>query len=192
MRVRMTEDILERITHWFDRHGAGSYDGGRRESVSALAHALQCAQLAERAHADAPLVVAALLHDVGHFVALDDLGDRDDMDDAHELRAVAVLVRDFAPAVIEPIRLHVAAKRYLTAVEPRYLAGLSPASMRSLAQQGGPMSRDEVGRFEARPHAQDAVRLRRWDDQAKVPGLPTPALAHYLALVDEVRLPARV
>ena len=187
----MPSDILERLTHWFAQHGGSSYEGLRHESVSALDHALQCAQLAEDAHADAPLVAAALLHDVGHFVAIADIGHADDFDDVHELRGVAVLVRDFPSAVIEPIRLHVAAKRYLTAVEPTYFAGLSPASVHSLSQQGGPFRGAEIGRFEALPFAQDAVRLRRWDDLAKRPGRETPSLAYYLALVDEVRVPAR-
>ena len=187
----MPSDILERIEHWFSLHGATSYEGNRRESVSALNHALQCAQLAEDARADASLVAAALLHDVGHFVAIADVGELEDVDDVHELRGVAVLVHDFPPAVIEPIRLHVAAKRYLTAVEPKYLRGLSPASVHSLAQQGGPMGSAELARFEALPFADDAVRLRRWDDLAKMPGMATPSLAYYLALLDEVRLPAR-
>lgn len=187
----MPSDILERIEHWFALHGATSYEGNRRESVSALAHALQCAQLAEDAHADPALVAAALLHDVGHFVAISEVGEAEDVDDVHELRGVAVLVRDFPPAVIEPIRLHVAAKRWLTAVEPAYLRGLSPASLHSLAQQGGPFDDAEIARFEALPFAQDAVRLRRWDDLAKTPGRETPGLGYYLALLDEVRVPAR-
>ena len=187
----MPSDILERIEHWFALHGATSYEGNRRESVSALNHALQCARLAEDARADASLVAAALLHDVGHFVAIADVGEMEDVDDVHELRGVAVLVHDFPSAVIEPIRLHVAAKRYLTAVEPKYLRGLSPASVHSLAQQGGPMGPAELARFEALPFADDAVRLRRWDDLAKMPGMATPSLAYYLALLDEVRLPAR-
>jgi predicted HD phosphohydrolase len=186
--MRMPSDILERIEHWFALHGASSYEGHRRESVSALNHALQCAQLAEDARADPALVVAALLHDVGHFVAIDDIGERADIDDVHELRGVAVLVRDFPPAVIEPIRLHVAAKRYLTA---KYAAGLSPASVHSLVQQGGPMKAVEIARFEALRFADDAVRLRRWDDLAKMAGQQTPPLAYYLALVDEVRLCAK-
>ena len=187
----MPSDILERLSHWFALHGASSYEGHRRESVSALNHALQCAQLAEDAHADAALVTAALLHDVGHFVAIADIGEKDDIDDVHELRGVAVLVRDFPPAVIEPIRLHVAAKRYLTAIEPKYLGGLSPASVHSLAQQGGPFRGAEIARFEAMPFAADAVRLRRWDDLAKTPGRETPGLGYYLAVLDEVRLPPR-
>ena len=191
MRVRMRADILEQVAHWFARHGAVSCEGGHRHCVSALEHALQCAQLAEDAHADVALVAAALLHDVGHFGALDDNlgGDDDDgVDDAHELRGAAMLVHDFPVAVIEPIRLHVAAKRYLCAIEPAYLAGLSSAAARTLAQQGGPMDAAEAAAFGACAFAQDAVRLRRWDDLAKVPGRSTPGLAYYLALLGEVRV----
>jgi predicted HD phosphohydrolase len=187
----MSSDILERISRWFALHGATSCEGNRRESVSALNHALQCAQLAEQARADSALVTAALLHDVGHFVAIDDIGTNDAIDDVHELRGSAVLARDFPPAVIEPIRLHVSAKRYMTAIDPSYLAGLSPASVHSLAQQGGPFGGAELARFEALPFAEDAVRLRRWDDIAKMPGRPTPTLGYYLALADELRLPPR-
>ena len=124
-------------------------------------------------------------------MAIADIGEKDDIDDVHELRGVAVLVHDFPAAVIEPIRLHVAAKRYLTAIETSYARGLSPASVHSLAQQGGPFTAKEIARFEALPFAADAVRLRRWDDLAKRPDWHTPGLAYYLALVDEVRVPAR-
>jgi predicted HD phosphohydrolase len=158
--------------------------------VSALQHALQCAQLAEDARADAALVAAALLHDIGHFVALAELPDQEEVDDLHELRGVAVLRPHFPPAVCEPVRRHVAAKRWLTAVEPAYLQALSPASVHTLAQQGGPMDAAEIAAFEASPFAEDAVRLRRWDDLAKVPGRATPSLDYYLALLDEVRIRA--
>jgi predicted HD phosphohydrolase len=149
----MPSDILERIEHWFALHGATSYEGARRESVSALNHALQCAQLAEHARAEAPLIVAALLHDVGHFVAIADVGEMEDIDDVHELRGVAVLVRDFTAAVVEPIRLHVAAKRYLTATEPKYLAsfrGIAICRGRGAAQAMGRPGED-AGAGDAEP-----------------------------------------
>jgi phosphonate degradation associated HDIG domain protein len=186
----MGADIVERIARWFALHGAQSYEGARRESVSALEHALQCARLAEDAGAGPALVAAALLHDIGHFVALDDLPGHDDVDDLHERRGAAVLAPHFPPAVCEPVRLHVAAKRWLTAVEPAYLRALSPASVHTLAQQGGPMDAAQAAAFEAAPFAGDAVGVRRWDDLAKVPGRPTPRLDDYLPLLDEVRLRA--
>ena len=134
-------DIADRIAQWFAAHGHEAYDGARREPVTALEHALQCAQLAEFAHAEPELVVAALLHDVGRFVSPGDLGWKniDDVDDRHEVRAAAVLAPHFDAAAVEPVRLHVEAKRYLTAVDPSYMDALSPASVHSLVLQGGPM-----------------------------------------------------
>lgn len=187
-----TPHLVDRIEGLFLRHGQALYDGRRQEPVTALAHALQCAQLAEWAHADDTLVAAALLHDVGHFLVHEDDGvdDRVDelTDDAHELRAVPFLSQAFGPAVVEPVRLHVAAKRYLVATEPRYAAALTPASRHSLQLQGGPMTAEERAAFELLPHAMDAVRLRTWDDAAKEPGKRTPPLAYYLALLREVAL----
>jgi phosphonate degradation associated HDIG domain protein len=178
-------DVMNRIAHLYEHAGRKPYDGGRRESVTALEHALQCAQLAEWAGADGPLVAAALLHDVGDLVG--PAADTDAADNRHELRALEVLRGAFGPEVLDPIRLHVAAKRYLVATEPGYSATLSPASVLSLSLQGGPMSDAEQRRFEEEPFAPQAVLLRRWDDAAKTPGKATPSLDYYLALLDEVR-----
>jgi phosphonate degradation associated HDIG domain protein len=180
-------DLLDQIEQLFDTHGHQPYEGRRAESVTALAHALQCAQLAEWAHARPGLVAAALLHDIGHFLTPD--VQVDEIDDVHELRALGLLGREFGTEVLEPIRLHVQAKRYLVAVDPGYVAGLSPASVHSLDLQGGPLRDDELRAFEALPYADDAVALRRWDDLAKTPGERTPPLAYYLSLLDNVRLP---
>jgi len=175
---------IDDIEGLFLRHGGKAYDGSRREPVTGLQHALQCAQLAEWAHADDSLVAAAFLHDIGHFVAgVDD----DRTDDLHEERALPHLSGRFGPEVLEPIRLHVAAKRYLVATDPAYLTGLSPASVHSLTLQGGAMSEDEVQSFTATPFAMDAVQLRRWDDLAKVPGQITPSLDYYLALLEDLQ-----
>ena len=141
-------DVMNRIAHLYEHAGRKPYDGGRRESVTALEHALQCAQLAEWAGADGPLVAAALLHDVGDLVA--PAADTDAADNRHELRALEVLRGAFGPEVLDPIRLHVAAKRYLVATEPGYSATLSPASVLSLSLQGGPMSDAEQRRFHDR------------------------------------------
>jgi predicted HD phosphohydrolase len=128
------------------------------------------------------LVVAALLHDVGHLLdgQDEDLADRG-VDGRHEEAGCAWLSRHFGPEVTEPIRLHVAAKRYLCAVDRSYLSGLSRASRLSLELQGGPMTSAEVAAFEGHPFFRDAVRLRRWDDTAKVPGLAVPGPSHYQA-----------
>jgi phosphonate degradation associated HDIG domain protein len=176
-------DAIDDIEQLFARHGDRLYEGQLREAVTALEHSLQCAQLAEWARADSALVAAALLHDIGHFVE-QSVGDQ--VDDEHEQRAAAMLASSFPPSVVEPVRLHVQAKRYLVATDDQYLAGLSSASVHSLSLQGGPMSADECARFEAMPHAEGAVLLRRWDDSAKTPGRKTPSLAYYLALLREV------
>ena len=142
--------------------------GSRRyglAAVSQLQHALQAALLAEQTGGDAALVTAALLHDIGHMVhGLGEDPAADGVDDRHEELGRAYLAALFGPAVTEPVRLHVAAKRYLCATEPDYFAKLSPDSVRSLALQGGPMSAEEVAAFRALPHSEAAVRLRRFDE----------------------------
>jgi phosphonate degradation associated HDIG domain protein len=183
--LSLSLDIVDQIEELFLKHGHLSYEGLRTEPVTALAHAVQCAQLAEWAGAPSALVVASLLHDIGHFIAPDPNADA--IDDVHELRALGLLVPEFGPAVIEPIRLHVQAKRYLVTVDAKYADTLSPASTHSLMLQGGPMSPDEVRLFKALPFSAEAVCLRRWDDLAKVPGRRTPSLAYYLTLADAER-----
>lgn len=181
-----TTSLVERIGWLFQRHGDTPYVGVREEPISATAHALQCAQLAEWAHADTPLIAAAFLHDVGHLLVQGQARIADTLDDEHELVALPLLAQGFGPAVIEPVRLHVQAKRYLVRVDERYKTTLSPASIHSLVLQGGPMDDAEMAAFEALPYAGDALCLRRWDDLAKEPGRRTPPLAYYLALLDEV------
>ncbi len=169
--------IVDDIMGLFARHGAAAYHG---EAVSQTEHALQSAALAEGENAPDHLIVAALLHDVGHLLdgQDEDLAERG-LDGRHEEAACSWLGKNFGPDVTEPIRLHVAAKRYLCAIDPDYLAGLSPASRLSLSLQGGPMNADERAEFESSPLYHDAIRLRHWDDTAKVPGLKVPGLAHY-------------
>jgi len=163
---------IDEIEALFARHGSETYG----EGVTQLEHALQTAALAEAEGADDALVVAALLHDVGHFLQ--------PTDDSfgyhkHDRSGGAWLAQRFGPAVSEPVRLHVAAKRYLCASEPDYFAKLSSASVHSLGKQGGPMSAAEAKAFAAEPHAKAATRLRRWDDGGKLDGLHVPDVEHY-------------
>src|SRR5947209_4661571 len=150
----------ERILQLFAERGRSAYLG---EAVTQEEHALQAAWAAEKAGADAPLIVAALLHDVGHLLHdLDHAAERG-VDDCHEERGRLWLEEHFAPAVSEPVRLHVAAKRYLCVAEPGYFGRLSPASVLSLELQGGPMTEDEATAFRAGPFSAAAIALRRWD-----------------------------
>ena len=153
-------------------------------TISQLDHALQGAALAEADGEPDALVVATLLHDIGHMVHK--LGEKPaerGIDDMHEVLGAKQLARLFGPEVSEPVRLHVAAKRYLCATEADYFAKLSPDSVLSLSLQGGPMSGEEVAAFRALPQAEDAVRLRRFDEGAKVKGLETPPVQHFLPYV---------
>ncbi|MFO1536266.1 MAG: HD domain-containing protein [Actinomycetota bacterium] len=163
------------------RRGGERYD----EDVTQTDHAIQCAALARADGADDALVVAALLHDVGHLLDLDRGGAYvPGVDRRHEVVGVEYLAAVFPAEVADPVLLHVEAKRYLCATEHAYAAGLSAGSQRSLAVQGGPMTAAEATAFLARPGAEAAIRLRRWDDAGKVVGLHRPAFASYRPLLD--------
>ncbi len=169
--------VVDTIIRLFDSQGHEAYFG---EPVSQREHALQAAYLAEQDGSPGWLIAAALLHDIGHLVhgQPEDLADRGG-DGLHEDAGATWLAPHFGPDVVRPIRLHVAAKRYLCAVEPGYLSALSPASALSLRLQGGPMDAAEAARFASDPHHGPAIRLRRWDDRAKIPGLIVPGVEHY-------------
>ena len=166
----------------FARKGGRLYDG---EPVTQLEHALQSAARAEAASAPPALVCAALLHDLGHM--LNDQGETPTLrgiDDLHQFAALPFLRGTFDEDVLEPIRLHVDAKRYLCATHPGYYDALSADSKRSLKLQGGVFTADEAAAFIARPYARGAVDVRQWDDLAKVAGAPTPPLAYYVTFLE--------
>ena len=175
---------IDDIRSLFDQYGALAYSG---EPVSQLEHALQSAALAEHDGAASELVAAALLHDLGHLLNRHgDTPTERGIDDLHQYFALPFLRANFSDAVLEPIKLHVDAKRCLCAIDPAYFGKLSADSVRSLELQGGVFSAEEASEFLARPYAQDALRLRRWDDQAKAAGAITPSLDHYLSVVEQV------
>ena len=179
---QIVELLGSRATTWYGQ-----------EAVSQLEHALQCAHLAERANESPETVVAALLHDLGHMLSAErtPVADQDALpakDDLHQFVALPFLRSLFPDAVLEPIKLHVDAKRYLCAVDAGYWADLSPASKHSLELQGGRYDDAQVRGFEDLTFYAEAVRLRRYDDLAKVPGQVTPPLAHYAALMGQVAL----
>jgi phosphonate degradation associated HDIG domain protein len=177
-------NVTDEILTIFQKCGSVEYFG---ESVSMTEHALQAAFFARTAGAPPGLIVAALLHDIGHLVddVPSDIADWT-MDAHHEQVGGRWLARRFRPEVSEPVRLHVPAKRYLLATDAGYFAKLSPASVVTLKLQGGPMAAHEVAQFETEPFYKDAVRVRQWDDQGKVAGLKTPELGDYRTLIEEV------
>lgn len=210
MIIPTVDEIIDLYRH----EGARQYG---REAVSQLEHALQCAHLAEQADGKPELIAACFLHDIGHMVGnlvqRDLLGraaayfaagesheyqhtaaeqtallEAELQNDLHEHRAQWYLRGLFGPGVIEPIRLHVEAKRYLCHVDPGYWDTLSDESKHSLEVQGGRHNDDQAAVFMASPHSRNAVQLRRWDDRAKTPCAPTPDLEHYATVLKSVVL----
>jgi phosphonate degradation associated HDIG domain protein len=171
---------LDEVLAIYDAHGHRAYG----ESVTELEHALQCATLAQDAGEPPEVVAAALLHDLGHLCH--QLGEdvaAHGVDAQHERLGHALLAPLFTDAIADACRLHVSAKRYLCRVDPAYAATLSEASQRSLALQGGAMDAADAAAFEREPHGALAVRVRRYDDLGKVPGMSTPALRDFVPLL---------
>ena len=179
--------VTSEIVNLFSSRGTAAYFG---EPVSIVEHSLQAAHFAQRDGAGDALIVATLLHDVGHLIhdAPDDIADWHS-DAQHELAGSSWLSQWFEPLVTDPVRLHVAAKRYLCATSPSYFDRLSPASVVTLRLQGGPMTKAEQEVFRAEPNFRDALRLRLWDEQGKVAGLVTSSLADYRDLIERVAIP---
>jgi len=178
--------VIDEIFATFREKGRSTYLG---EPVTLTEHMLQAAVAAEDDGADDELVAAALLHDYGHLIHdLPEDSAEHGLDTAHEDVGHAFLARHFPPEVVEPIRLHVAAKRYLCAVEPSYLDELSEASRHSLELQGGPFDEAEVREFQRNPHWRNAVRLRRYDDLGKEPGRRLPGVESFRPVLEAVLL----
>jgi phosphonate degradation associated HDIG domain protein len=172
--------VINMILAAFDKRGSDKYG---EEAVTQLQHAVQCGHLAIKAGADDRLIAAALLHDVGHI--LDDGPMPDDchtnLDDKHEQKGYQFLQQYFGPAVADPVRLHVLAKRYLCTADPGYKKQLSPTSLKSFLDQGGTMSESEMAEFESEPYYHQAMRLRHWDDTAKDPSGVNPPLTDFIS-----------
>ena len=180
--------VVAELERLFTEEGAEEYFG---EAVTQAAHMLQAAAFAESAGAPDALVAAALLHDVGHFTSA--VSGRELMegtDNRHSHSGADWLSAWFPESVTEPVRLHVAAKRYLCAVEPGYFDLLSEASVHTLNVQGGPMGPQEAERFAAEPYAQQAIALRRWDEAAKEPDAVVPGFDHFCDLLARLVRPS--
>ncbi len=176
--------VVETILRLFAEEGDSEYGG---EDVTQLEHALQTAYFAKKSGSSAALISAALLHDIGHLLHdLPEDAPEAGIDDCHEELGRKWLTRWFPPQVVEPVRLHVDAKRYLCAVEPAYFDRLSAPSILSLKLQGGPMSAEEATQFRSSEHWAEAILLRRWDDTAKIVGLDVPRIETYVPHLEEV------
>jgi phosphonate degradation associated HDIG domain protein len=177
------DDVMRAIVELFAAHGDSNYGG---EAVTQREHALQAAHFARQMGAPEHVVVAALLHDIGHLLhdLPEDAPDHG-VDDLHEALAYQWMEPRFIEAVTQPACLHVQAKRYLAHAEEGYFAQLSPPSVQSLAIQGGPMTADEAAEFAKHPHFEDAILLRCCDEAAKVPELKVDSLESYLPLIEQ-------
>ena len=184
MNATVRISSVDEVFRLLESGGGEAYFG---EPVTVLEHSQQAAWFVQEAGGGEASIAAALLHDVGHLLHAEgeDAAERG-LDTRHEELGVSALNGHLPAAVLDPIRLHVAAKRYLCLVESDYLTALSPASAASLALQGGPMSVVEAEAFLASPHAQTAIAVRRGDDAAKVSGLAVPGLECYRRLVESM------
>ena len=178
------DSIVDHIEDVFSRRGAESYIG---EQVTMAQHMLQTAQCAEQAGANNSLIVAALLHDIGHYKnEIPESSLAKCIDNYHE-EAGANFLEDYFPiSVVEPIRQHVATKRYLCAVRPEYFELLSAASIDTLNLQGGPMSSEEVIEFEKNDYLEECIKLRYWDEDAKDSNRICPSFSYYRALIESL------
>ncbi len=179
-----SENIVAFISDIFLRRGADSYLG---EDVTMSEHMLQGAQLAEQSGAPEETIVAALLHDIGHYTnEFPEDALENGINNYHDEAGAAVLKPYFPDRVTDCVRYHVAAKRYLCAVDPDYFAKLSEASVHTLGLQGGPMNKEEVQAFKTLPYVKDIIQVRLWDDEGKVAGVQTPDFAYYAPMVQHV------
>lgn len=181
-------DVIDQVFSIYRERGHRHYG----ENVTETQHALQCATFARQNGESAAVVAACLLHDYGHLVH--DLGEdiADQGVDAHHESLGANRLRNlFEPIVVEPVRLHVAAKRYLCWKEPGYYEGLSEASQKSLHLQGGPMTDTEGAEFERHPFYDNAIRVRKYDDMGKLDDMQTPDFEDFRADLMAFVKPAR-
>jgi phosphonate degradation associated HDIG domain protein len=173
--------VVDFVIDLFNNKGGDLYGG---EEVTQLEHGLQAAHFAKEANASEALITAALLHDIGHLLhSLPDDATEKGIDDLHEEVGAEFLNKYFQDVVVESVKLHVPAKRYLCLVEPGYYGKLSPTSKASLLLQGGIMTGVEKASFEQNTYFKEAVALRKWDDLAKIPALEVAPIEAYRFMI---------
>ena len=187
-------DAIAEVMQVYQERGEQRYG---TEDVTQLEHALQTATLAVDEGADATLISAALLHDIGHIREAQiqgaqnhqqnaDEADRGNqsLDDRHEDSSYRWILEHFGKAVADPVRLHVVAKRYLCTKDSTYEKRLSPTSYASFMDQGGPMDERELAEFESEEYWNEALRLRHWDDTAKDPNRQTQSIESFVSYLE--------
>ena len=178
----------------YEGYGGAEYAG---EKITQLEHMLQSAQLAEEQGYDEEVILAAFLHDIGHICVSaseakepddDAISFRGNMDkygivDHEEIGAGFLAQRGFSRKIVRLVESHVEAKRWLVLREPGYYEQLSEASKKTLGYQGGPMTEEEASAFEHYPLFELIIKMRKWDEQAKVENKPLPGLDHYRKMI---------
>ena len=165
-----------------------AHQGQKRSSgEDYVNHTFAVAAIVHELGLDSDAVIAALLHDIGHFIGEFGSFSMDDVEDRFHEESGAKLLQDLFPQlIVDCVRFHVPAKRYLCKVEPAYFNDLSEASVHSLKLQGGPMTDQEVSVFENNPHCDAIVKVRRYDDMSKIPEQVTPSFSHYAPFIQQV------
>ncbi len=171
-------EVVETIAAVYAAQGNHSYG----ENISQIEHAVQCAELAIRDNESPQLIAAALMHDIGHLLAATDVAFGNYR---HDAVGADYLAKYFPAELTEPVRLHAQAKRYLCTVEPGYFERLSEASVDSLNHQGGLMDQQEQLEFKQGVFFQQAIKLRRWDDEGKIDELSKQGFNHYLPYIED-------
>ena len=153
------------------------------EELTISEHMIQTAMLAEKNKCSDDLICSSLLHDYGHFILMNPNQLVTDLIDGnHETVGSNYLKKYFSSKIIEPILLHVDAKKYL-ARNKKYFNNLSEASKTSLKLQGGIMSDYEAKQFEQTKNYKNAIKLRRFDEAAKKQNIKIKDVKDYKELL---------
>jgi 2-amino-1-hydroxyethylphosphonate dioxygenase (glycine-forming) len=183
MDKEKAQQVTDEIMGFYEQHGGEEYAG---EKVTQLEHMVQAAQLAEEQGFDEEVVLAAFLHDIGHICEAGH-GDNEmagfGIKDHEEIGAGFLKEKGFSKKIVRLVESHVEAKRYLTLKDPAYYDQLSDASKKTLEYQGGRMSEEEANAFEQYPLFDLIIKMRKWDEQAKIEHKPLPALVHYRKMI---------
>lgn len=179
MSLETKLNVIDELFNFFQESGFEEYAG---EKVSQLEHALQAAKLAEEENFDDEVILAALFHDIGHLMKIQNDDEKMGIfgvKDHEQIGAHYLLENGFSQKIVELIKGHVRTKKYLAYKNPLYKSTLSEASLKTLDYQGGPMTKVEAENFEKDDFFHLHLKMREWDDKAKIPGLKTKSISEY-------------